>query len=390
MRHIALIAIAALLCSLVIVPIPGAAAADLPAANVALQPVVGSQDQPIAATWRSGDTAMYVAEKSGRVRRIVNGSARVVVRVKVSAGSEQGLLGLAFSLDGQKLYVDYTDRQGNTHVDEFTMHKNKAQHKTRRPILFQAQPFANHNGGQVTVGPDGMLYVGFGDGGSGGDPFGNAQNLGTFLGKILRINPNPSGGFPYSIPLDNPFVGVPGAKPEIWMYGLRNPWRFSLDRATHDVWIGDVGQNLFEEIDFAPAGQTGINWGWNRREGMHPYLGGTSPVDARDPVIETSHADGNCAITGGYVYRGSAIPALSGAYVYGDFCTGEIFAAVQSGGAIVQSRDLGINVGALGELRRRPHRRAVRDRARWHRVPDRPRLIRRMTRATRVSQESPR
>jgi len=192
-----------------------------------------------------------------------------------------------------------------------------------------------------------MLYIGFGDGGSGGDPFGNAQNLGTWLGKILRVNPNPSFGFPYSIPLDNPFFSFPGVRPEIWMYGLRNPWRFSIDRLTHDLWIGDVGQNLFEEIDFAPAGQSGINWGWNRREGLHPYLGGTSPFGARDPIIETAHADGNCSITGGYVYRGGAIPALNGAYLYTDICTGEILAAVQSGGVITARRDLGINGGTV-------------------------------------------
>ena len=347
MRRITLVAVAAALCSVVVVPIPGAAAANLPAANVKLVPVVGSQELPVAAAWRTGDSAMYVAEKTGRVRRIVSGSARVVVRLNVSTGSEQGLLGIAFSPNGQKLYVDYTDKLGHTHVDELTMKKNKAVLSTRRRILFQTQPFANHNGGQVTVGPDGMLYIALGDGGSGGDPFGNGQNLNTFLGKILRINPNPSGGFPYSIPLDNPFVGVPGARPEIWMYGLRNPWRWSFDRVTHDVWIGDVGQDLFEEVDFAPAGQSGVNWGWNRREGLHPYLGGTSPPGARDPIIETAHADGNCSITGGYVYRGSAIPALQGAYLYSDVCTGEILAAVQSGGVITGSRDLGINVTSL-------------------------------------------
>lgn len=331
----------------VIVPIPGASAANLPAANVALLPVAQFLDKPVAAAWRPGDSAMYVAEQSGRVRRIANGRARVVVRLKVSAGGEQGLLGIAFSLDGTKLYVDYTDRKGDTHVDELTMKKFKAPLKTRRQILFQTQPFANHNGGQVTIGPDGMLYIGLGDGGSGGDPFGNAQNLGTLLGKILRVNPNPFASLPYTIPPDNPYFGVPGVRPEIWMYGLRNPWRFSIDRLTHDTWIGDVGQSLFEEIDFAPAGQTGINWGWNRREGAHPYLGGTSPGGARDPIIETAHADGNCSITGGYVYRGNAIPALNGAYVYADVCTGRISAAVQSGGVITQSRDLGINVGTL-------------------------------------------
>jgi glucose/arabinose dehydrogenase len=167
------------------------------------------------------------------------------------------------------------------------------------------------------------------------------------LGKIVRISPNPASGSPYSISADNPFVGQAGARGEVWMYGLRNPWRFSFDRANGDMWIGDVGQNLYEEIDYAPAGQKGINWGWSLREATHPYNGGAEPPGGRDPIIERPHTAGDCAITGGYVYRGTAIPALVGAYLYGDYCTGKVFAAEQQGGTVVQNVDLGINVPAL-------------------------------------------
>ena len=228
-----------------------------------------------------------------------------------------------------------------------------------RQLIFQDQPFANHNGGQVTLAADNMLYIGLGDGGSGGDPQGNAQNRNTFLGKILRIDPRPLNGSPYRIPADNPFRGQAGVKQAIWMYGLRNPWRFSLDRATVDIWIGDVGQEHFEEIDYARAGHAGINFGWNLREGLHPYQGGARPPGAHDPLFERSHAGGDCAIVGGYVYRGTVIGALRGAYLYGDFCTGEIRGAVQSSGTVTQRRDLGLNVpqmssfaqGPKGELR---------------------------------------
>jgi glucose/arabinose dehydrogenase len=217
---------------------------------------------------------------------------------------------------------------------------------SRRELLFQEDPFANHNGGQVTFGPDGMLYITLGDGGGGGDPLGSGQNPNTLFGKILRIDPRPAGGSPYSIPSDNPFVGRADARAETWMWGLRNPWRFSFDRETGDVWIGDVGQNAYEEIDFAPAGEGGINWGWNAREGFEAF-NGERPEGARDPILVTSHGDGNCSITGGYVYRGRAIPDLVGAYVYGDFCVGDLLAAKQRAGALVEERALGVRVESL-------------------------------------------
>jgi glucose/arabinose dehydrogenase len=307
-------------------------------ARVSVVTVASGLDSPVDIAWRKGDPRMYVVEQRGRVRIIgTNGRplAAPVLTIAVSHGNEQGLLGATFSPDGTKLYVDYTDPDGDTHVDEYTMSGDVA--GGRRQLLFQRQPFPNHNGGEVIIGPDGMLYIGLGDGGGSGDPFGNAQKLNTLLGKILRINPAPANGAPYTVAADNPFVGRSGARPEIYVYGLRNPWRFSFDRATGALWIGDVGQNAYEEIDTAAAGDAaGVNWGWNLREGFHEYKG-SAPPGARDPVIETSHHDDNCAIIGGYVYRGRAIPALEGAYLYGDSCNPPIVAAFVSNGKAVQA-----------------------------------------------------
>ena len=304
---------------------------------------------PLALAWRANDDRMYVAEQTGSIRIIDDGETvgSPVLSVDVSNGTEQGLLGLTFSPDGTKLYVDYTDPGGDTHVDEYTMRGDVAETSTKRELLRIDDPFPNHNGGQVTFGPDRMLYITLGDGGGGGDPLGSGQNLNTLFAKILRIDPRPAvNGAPYSIPADNPFASREDARGETWMWGLRNPWRFSFDRETKDVWIGDVGQNQYEEIDFAPAGQAGINWGWNAREGFHEFRG-SQPEGARDPVIETDHNDGNCSITGGYVYRGRAIPDLVGAYVYGDFCRGELLAAKQSNGKIVEERSLDQRMDSL-------------------------------------------
>jgi glucose/arabinose dehydrogenase len=288
-------------------------------------------DQPLAAI-PVGD-ALYVAEKTGKVVVLRNGAvAGTVLDIsgQVSTGSEQGLLGIAVA--GNHLYVDYTDRNGvgNTNVVEYTLSGNTA--AAPRTLLTQAQPYANHNGGNVIFGPDGKLYIGLGDGGSAGDPSRNGQNLGTWLGKILRIDPTPSGGQAYTVPADNPFVGHSGAKPEIWAYGLRNPWRFSFDRASGDLWIGDVGQDTYEEVDHAARGQGGQNYEWNLREASHPYNGGVRPAGGVDPVYEYSHNGGNCSITGGYVYRGTRIGGLVGSYLFADFCVGRVF-ALTGGGA---------------------------------------------------------
>jgi glucose/arabinose dehydrogenase len=292
---------------------------------------------------------MYVAEQTGTLRRIVDGRASGIaldLRGNLSNGNEQGFLGAAFSPDGKRLYVDYTDANGDSNVDEYAMKGETADTSTRRRVLFVDQPYPNHNGGEVVFGPDGELYVGFGDGGSAGDPNDNAQNLGVPLGKILRIDPKQVGNASYSIPKDNPFVGHAGAFAENWMFGLRNPWRFSFDRKTGDLWIGDVGQGEYEEIDYAPRGQAGINWGWSQREGNHEFKG-DRPAGARDPIVETTHSNDWCAIVGGYLYRGRAIPALVGSYLYGDNCRPNIDGVVQRGGRVVAGRDMGITVDGL-------------------------------------------
>ena len=325
---------------------------DLADARIRLVPVV-EIEQPIAMAVRSGDRTLYIAEKTGQVVALTPGSdPRVVLDLtdRVSLGSEQGLLGLAFSPDGRFLYVDFTDANGDTNVSEFAFGDDGADPASERGVLFVDQPFSNHNGGELVFGPDGYLYVGLGDGGSAGDPMGNAQSLSTLLGKLLRISPRPSKGEPYAIPPDNPFVGRDGARPEIWAFGLRNPWRFSFDTANGDLWIGDVGQDAWEEIDVEPAGSDGgSNFGWDRLEGTHPFEG-SPPPNAIAPVYEYAHGDGSCAVTGGYVYRGDRIPDLAGAYVFGDYCRGVLEAFVPRDGRATQVRALGPRVDALASF----------------------------------------
>jgi glucose/arabinose dehydrogenase len=223
-------------------------------------------------------------------------------------------------------FVNYTDRQGNTVIAKFKVSAdpNVAEAGSESVVLTQDQPFANHNGGVLAFGPDGFLYAGLGDGGSAGDPFGNAQNTGTLLGKILRLDVDSTD--PYGIPADNPFGN------EVWAYGLRNPWRLSFDRLTHDLYIGDVGQGEWEEIDFLPAGSPGgTNFGWNLMEGSHPYNGDARP-DLAPPIAEYSHSQtGGCSVTGGYVYRGRALPEWNGIYLYGDYCSGMIWGLLRTG-----------------------------------------------------------
>ncbi len=285
--------------------------------------------EPVAVGVRSNDTRLFVAERGGRLRALANGTVDPVPVLDISsrtrAGGERGFLGFAFWPDGTKVDVDYTDQNGDSHVDEFTMGADgRADATSRRQILFQPQPYPNHNGGPLVFGPDGYLYIGFGDGGSAGDPQDHAQDLGTWLGKILRIDPHPTGSQAYTIPGDNPFVSTAGAKPEIWSYGLRNPWRFTFDAANGDLWIGDVGQNIWEEVDWRPASSgagKGVNFGWRRFEGTHAFNLNTPAPDAVSPIFDYRHSDTNgCSITGGIVYRGAGVPALDGWYVYGDYC----------------------------------------------------------------------
>jgi glucose/arabinose dehydrogenase len=316
---------------------------------------------------RPGDAGIYITEQTGTVRVVRGGklSARPLLDITADVsqnGGEQGLLGLAFSPDGDRLYLDYTDRTGTTQVVEYAMRGRSIVTASRRVVLTVDQPQVNHNGGQLAFGPDGMLYIALGDGGGAGDrgtghaEGGNAQSLGSLLGKILRIDPLPSATSSYTVPLDNPFVGHAGARPEIWAYGLRNPWRFTFDARTGDLWIGDVGQNAWEEIDRAPAvggrdAGRGDNFGWNRLEGTH-FFTGTPAASSETPVAEYSHGDGSCSVVGGYVYRGRAIPALQGMYVFTDYCVGELRALEARADGSYQSVDLGItseSVATFGE-----------------------------------------
>ncbi|HET8622302.1 MAG TPA: PQQ-dependent sugar dehydrogenase, partial [Gemmatimonadales bacterium] len=247
-----------------------------------------------------------------------------------TAGSEQGLLGLAFDPEyasNGRLVVNYTNLNGDTRISAFrvTADPDIADPNSEELILGVAQPFANHNGGQLAFGPTGHLYIGLGDGGGGGDPDDNAQNLATLLGKLLRINLH--GGTPYAIPPDNPFAFTADRRGEVWSFGLRNPWRFSFDRVTGDLYIADVGEGRLEEVNVSVASAAGagrgVNYGWDRMEGRECFepASGCDETDLELPVLQYDHSEG-CAVTGGYVYRGSAIPELQGAYFYSDFCGG--------------------------------------------------------------------
>jgi glucose/arabinose dehydrogenase len=276
----------------------------------------------------------------------------------VTFGGEQGLLGLAFDPDyahSGRFFVDYTDRNGNTVVARYnvsTSNPNVADPGSGVPLLFIDQPFGNHNGGQLQFGPEGYLYIGTGDGGSGGDPGDRAQNLGTLLGKLLRIDVS---GPTYSVPPSNPFVSNGSARAEIWAYGLRNPWRFSFDRATGDLWLADVGQGSWEEIDFQPRTSIGgENYGWRRMEGTHCFNPSSNCTDGTMilPVVEYGHANGACSVTGGFVYRGTRSPGLQGAYIFGDFCSGVISGATRQPGGPTTTSPLvntGFDISTFGE-----------------------------------------
>jgi len=286
--------------------------------------------QPVS----DGPGRLFIVEKVGRIRVLQDGQLLDTPFLDISdqvgdRGNEQGFLGLAFHpnyAENGLFFVNYTDNNGNTVIARYhgTADPNIADPNSEVALLNVNQPFQNHNGGVLAFGPDGYLYAGLGDGGSAGDPQGNAQSLDTFLGKILRLDVD--SGNPYVVPPENPFGN------EIWAYGLRNPWRFSFDRETDDMYIGDVGQNNWEEIDFVSAGAPGgINFGWNYFEGNHAYEG-TPPQDAQlvPPVAEYSHSQG-CSVTGGYVYRGS-MPEWNGIYLYGDYCSGIVWGLIRSNG----------------------------------------------------------
>jgi glucose/arabinose dehydrogenase len=311
-------------------------------------------DQPLAMALRRGDDAIYIVEKGGRIRSMRNGrvSETVVLDIsnQVSSGGEQGLLGAAFHPDGSRLYVNFTNTLGDTIVREYSFSGGRAVNASACNELEVDQPYPNHNGGNLVFGPDGYLYIGLGDGGSGGDPQQNAQNLNSLLGKMLRIDPRPSCPNAYRVPSDNPFVGREGARPEIWSYGWRNPWRYTFDRSTGDMWVGDVGQNAWEEVDFEDASNNGgDNYGWDRLEGSHRHEG-SAPARHHGPIYEYANGSDNCAVTGGYVYRGSRNANLRGAYLFADFCAGRLRAFVENGGKATEHRFLGPQVASLASF----------------------------------------
>ncbi len=302
----------------------------------ALQLFVDGLEKPTFLTHAGdGSGLLYVTEQAGRIRIIRNGALDEAIFLDIedrvgSSGNEQGLLSVAFAPDFQqshKLFVNYTDRSGDTIVAGFLASADglSADPNSEWQVIKIGQPYSNHNGGQLQFGPDGMLYIGMGDGGSQGDPQHHAQDVTSLLGKMLRIDVSQSTkDAPYMTPAGNPSFGA-DARPEIWSVGLRNPWRFSFDRATGDLYIADVGQNTIEEINFQPASsQGGENWGWNLREGTEEYAG--AKTDAMtNPIQEYRHGEDGCSVTGGYVYRGTSVPALVGAYIYGDYCSGRIW-----------------------------------------------------------------
>ncbi len=316
---------------------------------------IGRFSQPTYLTAPPGDsTRLFVVEQGGKIKVIRTGKARTFLDIdsEVQSGGERGLLSMAFAPDyktSRRFYVYFTDNTGDIRIQEFRARTNDVADKgSQRDVLRQAhRQFSNHNGGQLVFGPDGFLYAGLGDGGGGGDVLNSAQNLGTILGKIIRINPRASGGKPYSIPASNPFRTRSGARPEIWSYGLRNPFRFSFDRRTGYLAIGDVGQDLIEEIDFVKTGR-GANFGWPRYEGNSKFRGG-SPRGVR-AVLTTSHSNGNCSITGGYVVRDRGVPGLYGRYVYGDFCNPKILSVKLSSGRASGNRSTGRSVSALSSF----------------------------------------
>ena len=305
-----------------------------------VEPVVAaSVHEPIQLVQRPGDDGhLWLAERAGRVRRLeIGDDGRTLTAVgdyaldisdQTSTEAERGLLGMAFSPDGGLLYVSYTDADGNSQVVSYEMAGDEVVTSTRTPVFSQDQPFPNHNGGHIVFGPDQHLWLGLGDGGSGDDPDNNAQDPDSRLGKMLRIDPQTN-------------------DVEIVASGLRNPWRYSFD-ADGNLWIGDVGQNAVEEIDrLAPDEIDGANLGWSGYEGKEPYLDGDGrrPAEAIPPVFEYRHEDGNCSVTGGFVYRGKAIAALDGAYLFADYCAGRLRAIrVAEDGSLEQELDLGVDV----------------------------------------------
>jgi glucose/arabinose dehydrogenase len=352
--------------SLLLLPLALLGCFQVPPGEFKLELIAQGLIKPLYLTSPVNDPRLFIVQQGGQILLFEGGAVKATPFLDVSArikstGTEQGLLSVAFHPDfaaNGKFYIDYTDTNGDTVISQFLVSAdpNLADPNSELIILTQEQPFENHNGGLLKFGPDGFLYIGLGDGGSANDPQRNGQNLNSLLGKILRIDVD--GGVPFAIPANNPFANQVNARGEIWHFGLRNPWRFSFDRQTGNLYIGDVGQNNFEEIDFMIGGVGGLNWGWSAMEGSGHCVNDAScnALGISIPITEYPHRDG-CSVTGGYVYRGALIPALQGKYLYSDFCQGFIRALTVEGGALVSEEDItakfGIrdagNVASFGE-----------------------------------------
>ncbi|MFN2291671.1 MAG: PQQ-dependent sugar dehydrogenase [Anaerolineae bacterium] len=324
-------------------PVPTAGPADPTQVRLELETVVSNLDRPLGIVHAGdGSGRLFILEKPGRIRILRSDALEdrpfldLTDRVG-SSGSEQGLLGLAFHpnyADNGRLFTNYTDRNGDTVISQFLVSDDpdRAEPGSEQVLLTLDQPAANHNGGHLAFGPDGYLYIGTGDGGAAGDQFGNGQNARTLLGAMLRLDIDSAQ--PYAIPGDNPFVGDDAARDELWAIGLRNPWRYSFDRLTGDLYIADVGQNTYEEVNRQPASSAGgENYGWPIMEGLHcfPADGACDQSGLVLPVHEYDHSQG-CSVTGGYVYRGQRYPVLQGIYLFGDYCSGIIWGMAAAGG----------------------------------------------------------
>ena len=334
--------------SATVLPATAASVPTLAAGQVTFARFSSDLASPVDLAWRPVDDALYVALQGGTIVPLQDGVVGFPVldiSPLIVSGGEQGLLGLAFHPSKPLAYVDYTDTDGNTVISEYAVGADGTfDPASARVLLSIDQPYANHNGGNLEFGPDGYLYIGMGDGGSANDPERRGLNLGELLGKILRIDPTPAGDQAYTVPADNPFVGVAGARPEIWSVGVRNPWRFTFDSATGDLWIGDVGQGEWEEVDLARAvdgGGRGMNFGWSAFEGTHRFNDDQPDGDVTMPIFEYAHGPAGCSVSGGDVYHGSEIPSLSGWYVFSDYCSGIVTALQQTNGALSGQVELG-------------------------------------------------
>jgi glucose/arabinose dehydrogenase len=333
------------------------------APRISLQQTLTGFKQPLFLTHAGdGSNRMFIVEKGGTIRIVKDGQVLPTPFLDISSrirasGSEQGLLGLAFHpryAENGRFFVGYTDPQGKDTVERYqaSSDPDRADPATGVKLLSIDDPAQNHNGGMVLFGPDGKLWLGFGDGGGSGDTYKNGQNKQSLLGKMLRLDVD--SGEPYGIPNDNPYVGSTEYRPEIWAMGMRNPWRYSFDRATGDLWIGDVGQNAYEEIDRIPAGTAGgLNFGWPITEAKHCFPASASCDQSPyvQPVAEYGR-DGGCSVTGGYVYRGSAYPSLQGLYFFGDYCTGKIWSLDSADGAnwrMTEQLQQPIQISSFGE-----------------------------------------